>query len=174
MRKAVPVALLVSLSARMYQTLLAFIALMVVMLLTINQQQALMQLNSGRSDQEIQSLAVSVGQDVLDFIGAKPFDAATIAGTVTDASALTPSPFTTGGDYETAQDIDDFHQIDPYTYVSEVQDIAYTLNIEVHYVEDEDPSTESSVQTFSKEVVITLSNPDMLNDIQLSRVYTYP
>jgi hypothetical protein len=158
----------------MYQTLLAFIALMVVMLLTINQQRALMQLNAGRSDQEVQSLAVSAGQDVLDFIGAKPFDAATILGTVTDASELTASPFASGGDYETAQDIDDFHQIDPYTYVSEVEDISYTLNIEVHYVEDDDPSTQSSVQTFSKEVVITLSNPDMLNDIQLSRVYTYP
>ena len=123
---------------------------------------------------EVMHLATSAGLDILNTISAKEFDAHTAGGLVTDPLSLTALPFTTGGTFESANDIDDYHGIQAYTYTTDLGNIDFDVDIIVRYVEDDDMTQTATTQTFAKEVVVTLQHDHLFSPIELSEVFTYP
>ncbi len=159
----------------MSQTLLAFLAFMVATQVAFNQQRAALQSQIQMVNSEVTNLATSAGLDILTEISALDFDSATSGGAVvTDASNLSSLPFTSGGTFADADDIDDVHEIQTYTYQTELADISFDVEFEVRYVNEADVSVVENSQTFAKEVVLTLDNPNLFTPITISQVYTYP
>ncbi len=158
----------------MSQTLLALVALLITMQISLVNQRSILNARVTMVDNEIETIATGAALDILDYIGSKPFDEATATGFVSNVDDLTPLPFTTGGLYEQAEDIDDFNEIQPYIYVSDYEDMGFTVEIEVHYVDEDDITQVSNTPTFSKEVVLTVSHPSLEQPITLNRVYSYP
>jgi len=158
----------------MSQTLMALVALLITMQISLVNQRSILNARVTMVDSEIETIATGAGLDILDYIGTKPFDEATATGFVSDAEDLTPLPFPTGNAYEEAEDIDDFNGIQPYIYVTDFDDMGFTAEIEVRYVDEDDITQVSMTQTFSKEVVLTLTHPNLEQPITLNRVYSYP
>ena len=158
----------------MSQTLMALVALLITMQISLVNQRSILNARVSMVDSELETIATGAGLDILDYIGTKPFDEATATGFVSDAEDLTPLPFPTGNTYEEAEDIDDFNGIQPYNYVTDLDDMSFTAEIEVRYVDDDDITQVSTTQTFSKEVVLTLTHPNLEQPIILNRVYSYP
>ncbi|MEM6784318.1 MAG: hypothetical protein AAF624_11365 [Bacteroidota bacterium] len=161
----------------MPQTLSALFALGAAILLALNMQQSSVKTKMDLVNEEVTSFASSVALDVLGHIGAQSFDAATESATVTDASNLSSLPFSTGKGYASADDIDDFHQMQTYTYVSDYDGMTFEVDATVEYVSETDGTTVLSAQSFAKLVTVTVTN-DVLRDreaaVVLSQVFTYP
>lgn len=158
----------------MPQTLLALVALMVAMQISLLQQRSILTARLDMVDTEYETVATGAGLDILDYIASKPFDEATDGRVVTNVAELTPLPFATGGTYEAAEDIDDFNGIVPFVYNTDFPNVPFTIAIEVRYVEENDLSQVATSQTFAKEVLVTLTNPYMERPVTLSRVFSYP
>lgn len=158
----------------MPQTLLALVSLMVAMQLSLLQQRSVLNARLDMVDSEYETIATGAGLDILDYVGSKPFDEAVITQTVTDPSDFTPLPFSTGGQYEDAVDIDDFNQIAPYVYNTDFPNVPFNIMMEVRYVEEDDFTQVATEQTFAKEVIVTLTNEHLEMPVTLSRVFTYP
>ncbi len=158
----------------MPQTLLALVALMIAMQLSLLQQRSVLNARLDMVDSEFETIATGAGLDILDYVGTHPFDQATISKTVTDPSEFAELPFPTGGEYEEAVDIDDFNQIASYVYNTDFPNVPYNIMMEVRYVEEDDFSQVATEQTFAKEVIVTLTNEHLEQPVTLSRVYTYP
>lgn len=158
----------------MQQTLLAVLAIMVAAQVSLNQYETISHARVQMINNEVETLATSAALDMLSEIGTKPFDEATVSETVDDEDDLEPLPFSSGGTWAGASDIDDYHEIQTYTYTSDLDEISYTVDIVVQYVDDEDVSQVANSQTFAKEVILTLQNEYMTNPVSISQVFTYP
>ncbi|MEM8560381.1 MAG: hypothetical protein AAGG50_21370 [Bacteroidota bacterium] len=161
----------------MPQTIAAIFALGAAVLLAFNMQQASVKTQMDLVHEEVTSFASSVALDVLGHIGAQDFDSATRGATVTDPANLSSTPFSTGNRYENADDIDDFHRMQTYTFISDYDGMPFDVDVTVDYVDEADGTTVVAGPTFAKLVTVTVSN-DLLRerdvDIVLSQVYTYP
>jgi hypothetical protein len=158
----------------MSQTLLALVALLITMQISLVNQRSILNARVTMVDNELETIATGAALDILDYIGTKPFDEATATGFVSDAEDLTPLPFPTGGAYEEAEDIDDFNGIQTYVYDTDFDDMSFSAEIEVRYVDEDDITQVSVTPTFSKEVVLTITHPNLEQPIVLNRVYSYP
>ena len=156
----------------MNQTLMGLLGLMIAMLLSLNVQRASLSAKAQVIDNEMETIASGVALEVLDYVGSKPFDAATALGEVEDESELTTLPFSTGNAYEEADDIDDFHQIETYSLPE--FDFDFDIDITIEYVDEDDPEVVATSQTFAKKVTVTINNEYLESPVQLSQVYTYP
>ena len=156
----------------MRQTLMALLGLMIAMLLSLNVQRASLSAKAQVIDNEMETIAGGVALEVLDYVGSKPFDAATALAEVEDESELTALPFSTGMAYEEADDIDDFNQIQTYTFPE--FDFDFDIDITVEYVDENDPEAVATSQTFAKKVTVTINNEFLQMPVQLSQAYTYP
>ncbi|WP_457651833.1 hypothetical protein [Rhodocaloribacter sp.] len=158
----------------MSQTLLALVALLITMQISLVNQRSILNARVTMVDNELETIATGAALDILDYIGTKPFDEATATGFVSDAEDLTPLPFPTGGTYEEAEDIDDFNGIQTYVYDTDIDDVGFSAEIEVRYVDEDDITQVSVTPTFSKEVVLTITHPNLEQPVVLNRVYSYP
>lgn len=156
----------------MQQTMMGLLALMTAMLLSLNVNRAALTAKAQVIDNEMETIAGGVALEVLDYVGTKPFDAATASNEVTDPSELTPFPFGTGMGYEDADDIDDFNQIQTYTLPEFEFD--FQIDIAVVYVDEDDAEVTATSQTFAKKVTVTVNNDLLQTPVYLSQVYTYP
>ncbi len=156
----------------MRQTIMGLLGLMIAMLLSLNVQRASLTAKAQVIDNEMETIASGVALEVLDYVGSKPFDAATALAEVEDESELTALPFSTGMSYEEADDIDDFHQIQTYTFPE--FDFDFEIDITVEYVDENDPEVVATSQTFAKKVTVTINNEYLESPVQLSQIYTYP
>ncbi len=156
----------------MRQTLMALLGLMIAMLLSLNVQRASLSAKAQVIDNEMETIASGVALEVLDYVGSKPFDAATALGEVEEESELTTLPFSTGMSYEEADDIDDFHQIQTHSLPEFEFD--FDIDITVDYVDENDPEVVATSQTFAKKVTVTINKGYLESPVQLSQVYTYP
>ncbi len=156
----------------MRQTLMALLGLMIAMLLSLNVQRASLSAKIQVIDNEMETIAGGVALEVLDYVGSKPFDAATALGEVENESELTALPFSTGMSYEEADDIDDFHQID--THSLSAFEFDFDIDISVAYVDENDPEVIATSQTFAKKITVTINNEYLEMPVVLSQVYTYP
>ena len=151
---------------------MGLLGLMIAMLLSLNVQRASLSAKVQVIDNEMETIASGVALEVLDYVGSKPFDAATALAEVEDESELTALPFSTGMAYEEADDIDDFNQIQTYTFPE--FDFDFDIDITVEYVDENDPEAVATSQTFAKKVTVTINNEYLESPVQLSQAYTYP
>ena len=156
----------------MKQTMMGLLALMIAMLLSLNVQRASVSAKRHVIDMEMETIAAGIALEMLDYAGSKPFDAATAIGTVDNVNELTPLPFSTGGTYADADDLDDFHQIQPHTL--SVFAFDFEITCAVAYVDATDPEVVATSQTFAKKIIVTVSHELLQRPVQISQVYTYP
>ena len=151
---------------------MGLLALMIAMLLSLNVQRASLKAKHDVVNTEMETIAIGVALEVLDYAGSKPFDAATAADTVENANELTPLPFPTDGIYGEADDLDDFHEIQPHTLSA--FDFDFEITSTVAYVDVANPEVEAMSQTFAKKISITVSHALLAMPVEITRVYTYP
>lgn len=167
------------------QTLYSLAAMALAMLLAINLYRGVTGTQQSMIVNEVATQLSGVGVDVLEHIGSFPFDSA-----VDTAKVATFPPITSVTDLtddanfgngcvqvENCEDIDDF---DGKTIYRIENQMPYTIQVSVQYVEETDPSTASAVQTFAKEVTVSITNPNLtigsLNTpfvVEMKRVFTY-
>lgn len=158
----------------MSQTIMATLALAVATLLSVTIQKSTVSARLSTVHAEFEMLAGTVALDVLDHINSQAFDAATHGTTVTDPSSLTALPFTEGKQYASADDIDDFHKMQTYTYATGYSNVSFDVDVEVIYVSETDPSQASLTQTFAKAVTVTIDHDYLNTPVEMSQVFTYP
>ena len=170
------------------QVLYAFIAMLLVALLSLTLQRGMHSTERRQIVNEISTQLVGVGIDAIEFVGRHPFDSEVDTNDavvkakgfpyVSDATELTASGSFGGcADYYACGDMDDY---DGMTVSMNVDGLEYEVSIEVRYVQDSNPDNTSAVQTFSKEVrleisspYLYLSNPSNPLTVVVARVYSY-
>lgn len=156
----------------MHQTLLTVGALAIALLLALSSQESIVHMEERKARSEVETMAGQAALNVLAHIAAQPFDDATIAGPVSDASGLTaPSAFPTGLDYDVADDVDDFHRMATHTYTA-FDGIGLSVDAEVRYVDD--ALQPSATPTYQKEVTVTVSHELLDTDVEVSRIVSWP
>ena len=104
----------------MTETMMAFLALMLLMFFALNQNQAIVQSQREAASVELEILANGVAAETMHYIATKPFDARLADGTVSlenpDLNALTsPNDFPTGAALDACETLEDFHRMQPDT-----------------------------------------------------------
>lgn len=166
------------------QTLYALVVMALAMLLAINVYRGVNGTQQSMIVNEVATLLTGVGVDVLEHIGSYPYDSTvdtTKVATFPPINAVTD--LTPAGDFglgcatvANCEDIDDFHGKTIYQLKNQIQ---YTVEVEVRYVNETDPDTYSGSQTFAKEVLLKISNPNLTLGsgaplvVTMRRVYTY-
>lgn len=151
--------------------------MMVAMLFSLNQQQSIAHEYQTMIHDEMQIMAGGVALQAMETIASKPFDEA-VAGS--DYSAenfnvndLAPWPFPTGGTFEAAQFLEDYHEIQTDTVAFQIGEVSFAFNVDlyVHYIDAS--KVHSSSKTDTKEVVVTVSHERYEQPLaQLSRTFS--
>jgi hypothetical protein len=158
----------------MPQTLLAFLAMLIVTLLSLNQQQALLRAYESILDDEMEVMGAGIGLQAMEHIMAQDFDANLFPTSLIDLEA---QPFETGkgctfSSVSPCTDVDDFHLMQPDTVDFDIRGAAmqFLVTAEVYYVDvDGDLSTPSASQTVNKEVVVVVQSVPLPDGRRLLR-----
>ena len=132
----------------MQQTMLAILAMMLVGMYALNQNRRIAQMKMNMIQNEVATIATSVGMDRLEHIGTKRYDQATKNGKITSFSQLTDSAFPedTQGD-----DIDDFHEASRIdTIMIGENALQFKVHTTVSYAMESDPNKEVTGTTKTK------------------------
>lgn len=157
----------------MNQTLLAVLALGLTALLVLNVTRSRVRDHRAVDTEQATVYATDAGLELLDAIRSKPFDAATAgASGLVARSDLTPLPFASGGTHAGAQDVDDFHGMQPTPLGA--GSIPMQGTVEVEYVSEADLSTPSTTPTYAKRVTVYVWGEAVPDTLSLSQVVTYP
>ena len=148
----------------MSETMLALVALMVVVFFSFSQQRAIVRAEQEIASVELEVLANAVGSEMMQLMATQDFDDATIG---VDLQTVALSDLTIASQFgdslscpATCDDIDDFNNMKPDTTFFEIgRDEAdnpigfnFTVIAEVKYVDD--AGVESSSPTWTKEVAL--------------------
>lgn len=119
--------------------------------------------------------ATASAQSLIEGIQTKAFDETTVSASVSSTSELTPTASLgrDAGETVTTQfdDVDDYKN---YTEVDSFQQFgAFSLSVQVNYVQKYSPETISSTPTFLKKVDVTVTNPFLVDSLTLSRIISY-
>ncbi len=180
----------------MPQTLLAFVAIMLVTTYTLSVQQQYVFNQQKDVSREIEEMAGSVALEVMEVISARPFDQAVLDGTVTgtlDDLALfsfvnATDHFTTGHacsvfgtGLDLCDDLDDFHKMQTalIPFAMGVDTVYFNVDVEVYYVDDNLERIDD--RSFSKAVTVIVEDtwpgsdlePYLAQPIELSRIFSY-
>ena len=180
----------------MPQTLLAFVAIMLVTTYTLSVQQQYVFNQQKDVSREIEEMAGSVALEVMEVISARPFDQAVLDGTVTGTLDDLPlfsfvnatdhfttghacSVFGTGADL--CDDLDDFHKMQTalIPFAMGVDTVYFNVDVEVYYVDDNLERVDD--RSFNKAVTVTVKDtwpgsdlePYLAQPIELSRIFSY-
>lgn len=150
----------------MSETMLAFVALFLVVIFSMNQKKAVVRAEQEIAGIELEVLAHAVGSDMMQRIAAKDFDSAMSGSSSQDlqTSDLTlPADFGSGLDCPSVcDDIDDFNNMQPDTVYFEIDTdefgnaIGFDFVVEaaVQYVDEEGNATNE--RTWTKEVTLQI------------------
>ncbi|MFW5973179.1 MAG: hypothetical protein ACOCTG_04240 [Bacteroidota bacterium] len=171
----------------MPQTLFSLLAIMLLGLFSLQANRSMFGNEQKMILNEVATQATGVGIELLEEIGSYPYDPATLGVVLEDSEkgllaetfcngtcACDPdSPF-----YNGCLVINDF---DGKTATRVRDDLTYSVDIDVVYVSESDPSVTSSLPTFSKRVdlkitspLLYMGSPDNPLTFRMSRVYTHP
>jgi len=123
--------------------------------------------------------AVGIANSYLEEAKSKAFDEILLSSTPSTLPDTLPdefnSPDNLGVDadeiYPNFDDIDDFHNYTVSDTTSE--GFVYIVSITVGYVATSDFGNFSAIRTFYKRMNVTISSPDLSNNLNLSRIYPY-
>ena len=117
----------------------------------------------------------NLGQSIFEEIETRYFDENTITDVVTDPNDLTDSNSLTSDDGEYSMtefdDIDDFNGFILLDSLSGHG--SYNCSAVVYYVNPDDPETKTKNAFFSKRVDLVVTNPYLMTEIKMSRIYSY-
>lgn len=170
------------------QLISTILAALLVGLFTIHMSTGIRQVHNDMWQNEVMTQVSGVGQDVLEHVLRRSFDENTDESkinplsypVITSAAQLT-SDANFGGCTSldlvtpTCDDIDDF---DGLSVTKTSNGFPFTVDIQVQYVNPDDPTQVSSSRTVAKEVQVTVTTP-MLTiggnpiEVKMSRVVTY-
>ena len=166
------------------QALYGILAMAVVAILSLTVMRASRSTDTSIRMNEITTQMSGVGVDVLEAIGREPFDSETDTTKVSTFPAVTsPAQLTDEGSFggcasfSACEDVDDF---DDLTFTRQLDGFSYVIEIQVRYVDEDQPDVYAGTQTYAKEVraLITnqhvyLGNPSNLLTVEMRRVITY-
>ena len=174
------------------QVIYAFIAILLVALLSLTLQRGVHSTERRQMVNEVSTQLVGVGIDVLEFVGRRAFDYEVDTTRAdfavwrddfpyaTDPTDLTPATSAEWGNcpsgFYTCDDIDDF---DGLTVTRTVDGMDFSVDILVEYVSESTPD-DPAAQSFAKEVRLEISSSSLyLNSpanpltVVISRVFAY-
>ncbi len=169
----------------MPQTLGAFLAIMAVMMFSLNYHQSTLHSQRSLISSEMEVMASAIASDVMNYVASKPFDARTADNTVTrynkNVNQLTlESGFGSCAVFEDCNDIDDFHSIPTFKRVFQIEsgvEVAFDVKVSVAYVDDY--GARSASPTWVKEVTVAVKAADsgseqayLTHPIQLKRQFS--
>ena len=161
----------------MHQTLLAFLAMMIAMLFSLNQQRGTLHDYQTMVHDDMELMAAGVAQQVMETVASYPFDRATAYPGYRDedfkVSEMATMPFPTGGRFEDALALEDFNDIQTrkVDFQSGALTLSFDVDISVVYVDA--AMQHSAVPTDIKAVLVTVSHPRFQNPlVQLSRSFS--
>ena len=152
----------------MSETLMAFLAMMLMMFFSMSQNESIVELQREAANVEYEIMANAIAAQTMQYIASKPFDARINDGTVTlqnlNVNLLTPpGNFPIGADpydeTETAleffnqmQPQIDYFPLDPASQDTLLAGLPFTVQAAVHYVDAN--GNVSNVPTWIKEVTL--------------------
>ncbi len=145
----------------MPNSMMAFLAMMLMMFFSINQNRAIVESQREAASVELEILASGVAAQSMQYIASMPFDAhmSEIDLQDPDPDLLThPDDFSTGAAWDVAESLEAFHLMEPdtaYVNIGSEEDpvtYAFTVQATVHYVDAQ--GTESNTPTWTKEVTL--------------------
>jgi hypothetical protein len=158
------------------QSLLAFGAMVVLSLSSLNFNEAVLTNSTTELENKVVLTAFSLADDMIEEMKVRAFDAATVNFPTTNPASLT-SPYSLGkGWWETYPN---FNDIDDYDWfydnpqnVSAPHSENYKVQCRVRYVAENNPDQIVYTQTFYKKATVTVSSPYMKKPISLSFIFT--
>ena len=120
--------------------------------------------------------AISIAQGIIEEAKTKKFDHVVIATPTRDKDSLTLAA-DLGREGSVFDDIDDYHYYNenPLELAAEVdgRKVDYTVQVEVGYVQESDPSTVVPSQKFYKKMTVTVTSSYLSNPVVLSHIFSY-
>ncbi len=148
----------------MPQTIGAFFAIILVMVFAINFSQSKLESQRKQVSAELETMASAIATDVMQSIASKNFDSEIQAGVVTrnlkNVDQLTPAGKFGGQTFDTAADIDDYHNMpaDTVLYTTQSGDqLPFSFTVSVNYVDAY--GSVSPSPTWIKEVAVHVKGP---------------
>ena len=115
-----------------------------------------------------------IGQSILDEIQLKVFDEKTIGNAVNAVVELT-SPSSLGPDLESSShlfdDIDDYNNYAGKVVTDKLGE--FGIAVSVYYIQAMSPGIVSTARTFTKQVVVTITNPEIAGGLTMSKIVSY-
>lgn len=115
-----------------------------------------------------------IGQSILDEVKLKAFDENTINNVVYAASELT-SPASLGTDSESSSslfdDIDDYNNYANTITTSRLGN--FGISVAVYYIQAMSPGIVSTVKTFTKQIDVIITNPEIEGALTMSTIVSY-
>ncbi|MGE5436161.1 MAG: hypothetical protein ACM3O3_02955 [Syntrophothermus sp.] len=151
------------------QTILTLGALVILSLTSLRFNGAVMHKTTSEVENKVMLTAFSLADDLIEEIKVKAYDETTRPFPTNNPLTLTPVA-NLGKENSFYDDVDDYNN---YTkYVSAPHAENYTISCKVDYVSQTNPDQVSSIQTFCKRAIVTVSSPYMRNPIKLSSIFT--
>jgi len=156
------------------QSLLAIGALSIFALISVSFNSAFLENSTAEIENKVYLTAFSLADDVVEEVKQKAFDesTATQLKVVALTSLTLPADFgpETGESWPNFNDIDDYHGYSKSVSLPHAEN--YTVQCSVNYFDPANPSVPSSVRTFFKKIVITVSSPYMRSEVNIGFVFS--
>ena len=156
------------------QMMLVIGALMMLSVLTLNLNRAQILSDTELSESEYILTATAIGQTIINEIGTKAYDQATVSSdTASLASFAAPNALgpNTGESYPLLNDVDDYNRLS--TTVGSARAGDFTVSCAVAYVDPATPNTIATVRTRTKRVRMTVTSPFMTTPVNLVYYKSY-
>ena len=124
----------------MQQTMLAILAMMLVGMYALNQNQRIARMKMNMIQNEVATIATSVGMDRLEHIGTKAYDQATKDANITLTSQLTDSAFPEDAQGDDIDDFDKASRLDTIKLGEHA--LQFKVYTTVSYAQESDPNEE--------------------------------
>ncbi|OIP56059.1 MAG: hypothetical protein AUK34_12030 [Ignavibacteria bacterium CG2_30_36_16] len=155
------------------QSMLTIAALVFLSLASLQFNRTALHTQTAEIENKVYLTAFSLADDMIEEIKVKGFDETTvpfptnITTNLTSLANLGPDAGETYGSYD---DVDDYNGYEKLISAPHAED--YFISVTVKYVDGDDPDTFSTVQTFYKKVLVTVSSPFMNYPVKLSFIFT--
>lgn len=119
-------------------------------------------------------LATSLAVSQLEEASSKAFDEKTETSGIDNVANMTAANLLGPETGETYPNFDDFDDYNNFVKVdSTLPSAVYTIKCSVFYVQDTDPGTKVSTQTWHKTMQVMVYSPSMPDTIKMSTIYSY-
>ncbi len=119
-------------------------------------------------------LAISLAQSIIEDASNKAFDANTVGNPVYDKSLLTSVGGLGPSNTEHYPDFNDFDDFNGFTKdVTNLPSANYHISCRVFYIDAASPDVVSSIKTWNKKIVVTVTSTSSKDTVRLSSIFSY-